>query len=570
VPATASLELPVHRSTLVRSVLAMQFALALPGQDAGTAQQAAELREAATALWNSHEYRAASDKLQEADRIYRTLPGDWSRDRATVCRAIVHDEAMDGRIDAALQWLDTLAQLARPDVAELAGELRSAYGGIWQLAQRQQGVEAQVAIVQRARTVFGKRGQRILAAACLHDAGSLYGDADMLQPMRTALQAAAAERQQLGDLSGLGWTCNNRAHYELRAAHPDQAAASLLRGYELCARGEALECQQALAINLAGLFTAAHANEPAAGLVDALWLLTSVLCRSKQPFVFPPDRAVRETLLVEQRRNGGKGAMAAAERAAALVAAADWPVEVKADLQLRIAAVLLAGKADSQQRAHKLIDRLDLGRGPCAPHLGARRDALLAVLAARRDVVAEYDVAARKAIDAMTVLGDRATLLALLAEVTAALPAGRSEVRDALARQLDEHKRGGGPGGDGGSARTQAVGTVPADAGAHTPFFELSWDAEQRDVATLRDLVGGSSQKLSCHWKPHHSSFNGCGLGICGGYFVVRSMAYGGAAASAGAPGQSTLDELGSYLPLSADGAWQILQNGAVRFVPRK
>jgi hypothetical protein len=560
----------VHRSTLASSAF-LTFAVALPGQGTGTAQQAADLRDAATAMWNSRDYRAASDKLQQAEAIYRTLPGDWNRDRAVVCRAIVHNEALDGRVDAALQWLDTLAQLAsaKPEVTELADELGSAYGGIWQLAQRQTGVEGQVAVVQRARTLFGKRNQRILAAACLHDAGSLYGEAGMLQPMRTALQGALAERQQLGDLLGIGWTCNNRAHYELRAAQLEQAAPALLRGYELCARGEALECQQALAINLAELFQATRKNEPAAGLVDALWQLCTLLCKSKLPFTFPADRALRETLAVEQRRNGGKGAVAAAERAAGLVAA-EWPVEVKADLQLRIASVFASGKADSQQRARRLIDRLDLGRGPCAPHLGARRDALLAVLAGRRDAVAEYDAAARKAMDAMTRLGDRATLIALLAEVTAALPAGKSEVRDAMAKQLDELQRSGGPGGDGGSASSQGVGQVPADAGPHTPFFELSWDPEHPDAATLRDLIGGRSQQLSCQWKPHHSAFNGCGIGICGGYFVVRSMAYGNAAVSAGAPGQSTLDELGSYLPLSADGAWQILQNGAIRFVPRK
>jgi hypothetical protein len=484
---------------------------------------------------------------------------------------------MDGRADAAFQWLDELAQLAgpRPDVAELGGELRSAYGGIYQLAQKQTGADAQVAIVQRARTLFSKRGQRLLAAACLHDAGSFYGDAGQLPQMRAALQAAAAERQQLGDLAGLGWTCNNRANYELQAGKLDEAAAALHRGYELCARGEALLCQQALAINLGGLLAAARAEEPSGALVDALWQLAGVLCRSKVPFVFPPDRAIRETLAADVRR-GGKGAAAAANRAVtllgALFAAAQWPIEVKADLQLRIAAVLADGDAQAQQQARRLLEGVDAGRGPCAAHLAARRDARLAVLAARRGDVAAYDAVARKATDAMSGLGDRATLLQLLADVTGALAAGKSQVRDALGKQLDELKRSGGPGGDGASASSQAVGTLPADANEHTPCFELSWHRadDGSDVAVLHDLIGGSERPLSCRWKPHNCAFNGCGIGMFGGYFVVRAMAYGGAAASAGAPGQSTLDDLGSYLPLSADGVWQILQNGAVRFVPRK
>src|SRR5262249_14835946 len=158
---------------------------------------------------------------------------------------------------------------------------------------------------------------------------------------------------------------------------------------ELCARGEALDCQQALATNLGDLLAAASANEQGQGLVDALWQLTGVMCRSKVPFVFPPDRALRATLAIDAQRNGGKGAAAAGIRAAAALSACSQVVEVKADLQLRIAAVLAGGDAGAAQQAKGLLSRMDVGRGPCAPHLSARRDALLAVLAARGGAVGD-------------------------------------------------------------------------------------------------------------------------------------------------------------------------------------
>jgi hypothetical protein len=49
----------------------------------------------------------------------------------------------------------------------------------------------------------------------------------------------------------------------------------------------------------------------------------------------------------------------------------------------------------------------------------------------------------------------------------------------------------------------------------------------------------------------------------------IRSLSYGGASASSGAPGTMTLDRLEAYLPLPAEGRLLILKNGAVRYEGR-
>ena len=91
-------------------------------------------------------------------------------------------------------------------------------------------------------------------------------------------------------------------------------------------------------------------------------------------------------------------------------------------------------------------------------------------------------------------------------------------------------------------------------------MFSVAFDGEQIAVT---DRLRGISWKLEVRWKPKHVSCNGLGLALFGGYVKVRSMSYDGAAAAGGAPGQTTLDELGSYLPLPAQGSLLVTRNGA-------
>ncbi|MGE3173583.1 MAG: hypothetical protein AB7O97_13245 [Planctomycetota bacterium] len=543
-----------------------------PAQDLAEARA---LRDRSVPLWEQQDYGGASAALQQAHAIYIRLEGDHAPDIAVVCRAIVWNEAMRRDAAAAQQWFEELLALAA-DRPELDGELRSAYGGLWRLSADTDGTAAKVAVLERARAALqqhpGSATARRLAAQCLHDIGNAHGDAGDLPAMRSMLGRAVAERAAIGDETGRCWSLVSTAYHELRAGLADEAATPLRQAWVLAETAPVLECQGALAINYGDLVRIGRETGPSPGVVDALWAIAESAVGSDRPFALPPDRAVRSAFELDRAARGdAKAALAAGKRALQLEERLDAPAEVHADLRLRVAAALADGGTAGTRYARSLAEGLDCGDGPCAPHLQARRDGLLAVLAAHGKQSADYARLARDAVAAMRALGDRQGLLDLLQQLTSIRPAkGTAEAHAELQRQLDELRSQGGPGGDGSSAQSQGVGTLPADVGPHTVVFELRFepptDGEGLGTAVLTDRIGGGSKRLDLRWKPRNVSFNGCGLGLFGGYVTVRSLQYGGAASAGGAPGQCSLDELGSYLPLCQGGRWLLHHNGAVRF----
>ncbi|MCA8973235.1 MAG: hypothetical protein KDC98_00870, partial [Planctomycetes bacterium] len=520
--------------------------------------------------WQQKDHRAAIDKLGQALAIYDKTPGDWQQDRAVVMRAIVWNEVEAGDAEAGLVWFEKLIRdLPRGDEEVPAHrELGSAYAAIYEAATRRATLEERIATIDRAHAVLLECRHVRRAAQCLHDKGTLYGQAGDVARMRPAFAAATAQRRQLADSIGLAWTLNNLAHFELESGDVDEAASALQQGYELIARGEGLEAQRALAFNLDAFYGKARASAPSSASVEAMWNIARSAGKSRLPFVVPPDRMLRESMQLQLSQRGDKAALAIARRAAKLVQP-HWPVEVRADSMLRIAAMALRGGRQGCGLAQTLLRGLAVGDGPCAAHLAARRDAIAAVVAAHSRRVEDYDRLARTAADAMTGLGDRQGRIDLLRQLSEVeIAAGKSTVHDALGGELDELLQSGGPGGDGAAAMSQGVGQPPADADEHTTFAAIEPGTEGGSWM-LTDRIGGGAWKLDLRWKPHNSSFNGIGLGLHGGYFVVRSMQYGGAAASGGAVGQTSLDELGNYLPISSEGHWEITRNGATRFVPR-
>jgi hypothetical protein len=275
---------------------------------------------------------------------------------------------------------------------------------------------------------------------------------------------------------------------------------------------------------------------------------------------------LREVLELDRRSRGAGKALAAARRAAECIAE-PRPAEVGADLRIRVASAAMAAGKPGLPFASEQLAAVDVGRGPCAPHLAARRAAAAAAIAAHSGKVEVYEAEAEAAIRGMSELGDRAALLALLHQVgEVPIEAGRSAVRDRLASRLAALRRDGAPGGDGASSTMGGLGELPADAGEHTVVFTVRYLTEPAALE-LTDRFGGQSQRHELRWKPCNVNWNGCGIGLHGGYFVVRSLQYGTNGASGGALGQGTLEQLGNYLPLTGDGHWELCNNGAVRFL---
>lgn len=138
-------------------------------------------------------------------------------------------------------------------------------------------------------------------------------------------------------------------------------------------------------------------------------------------------------------------------------------------------------------------------------------------------------------------------------------------VRTALAVDTQRSRPSGVPGGDGGTVMSSGVGAMAADAGDHDAVFELKWNGADESIE-LVDLLGKGRQVFEVRWKPRYAAFNGLSLGFFGGYLQVHATNYGGAVIAPGAMGQTTLDEFGSYVPVTARGLWHISKNGALEY----
>ncbi len=547
------------------------FATVLPAQEPqqsdarqADAQHASELRAASSAAWRAKDFRTASDKLKQADAIYAQLGDSHIGDRAVCCRAIVHNEVAVGEIETAFEWFERLLQLAaKHDSA--ARQLDDAYGGIAGAANNAQGLESQHRILERVRRMVQAQRQPKLASQCLHDMAGHSAAAGDLPGMQTLYQRAIRERQQIGDTVGLGWSLNNAAYENIRAGRIHEAMKPLAKLFDAQCGGDMTTQQRAVAINLASMHVATADDRPRRKVVDWWWKRAKTAARSDTPFVFPPDRALRHALELDLLVQPKK-ARATVQRGAKIVRDANWPDDVKRDAYLRLAEVAL--EANDTELAGDLCDRVEVPDGPCRRHLAARRATLDAIVEAKRGDAEAFDEKARAAVDAMREVGHRSALQATFDALLATRVRGSKEFEQ-LQREAETLRRTGRPGGFGGSAMSQNVGTLPADSNDHTVVFELSWD-EDAEKIVVTDRIGGSSKQLEVAWQPRNVTFNGLGLGLLGGYVRVDSMRYGGASGASGLPGMATLDEFGNYVPISTAGVWQVTRNGALKFEPRR
>ena len=112
-------------------------------------------------------------------------------------------------------------------------------------------------------------------------------------------------------------------------------------------------------------------------------------------------------------------------------------------------------------------------------------------------------------------------------------------------------------------ARKALRGAGAESLGDHDPVFRIT--AVDGGIR-IHDVVADKEMITEVKWTPRGKSLNGGGFRVFGGYIVVLSMSYGSSASSSGSPGAITLDELGLYLPVPAQGSLVVTKNGATYY----
>ena len=532
------------------------FLLGLPVlADAGDLERAADLRNASTQDWNDQRYTDAAAKLREAAAIYERLDGplaDW----AVTMRALVWNLVRAGDENGADAAFGKLAVRLRGK-ADLVGELWSAYGAYFEKAKGLEAAKDARAVVQRCRDVFLENGFAAHAAQTLHDAGGFAatrGDVDAgVQLYREAIR----EREAIGDAVGIAWSRNNIAYHLLRTGRHAEAGQDLLAAYRAVHEDGVAEPQGSVAINLRTLLEAWEREGASGAQRGILASFADAAAKSKAPRIVPADRIARVLLATAS----GEERTEAARRVATLEIVG-VPAEVRADLTLRAYEAALAAGAHAD--AAKWFGVVVPGDGPVGPHLAARLETLGALAQAAAGRGEDFLEGARRAAAKWNELGDfagrRAALLALRDAVR---DAGLEQEAAELLAQWEAALQAGGPGGAGGSSSSGGDRGGYGALGLLDPLFEIeSVDGSIR----VTDLVSGKQWSVPVEWKPRNVSYNGVSLTVFGGYVVVRSASYGGASVSSGAPGASTLDDLGEYLPVPARGKLVLLKNGALAY----
>ncbi len=532
----------------MRTVLGLCVLATVAAGDAGGLKEAEDKRNAATEDWNAGRHADAARKLREAAAIYERLEGDHRADWAITMRALAWNES---RLGDASPALETFARLVEElaEHANLAGEIGSAYTAMYELAKAQDSFAKARAILRRCREITAGKGLDHLAAQTLHDTAGLAAQHGDVPGGVKLYREAIAERRKLGDDLGICWSLNNIAYWELQAADPAAAAGPILEACRLLHEDALVPPQSAVAINLRRVLE--HLDADPGTHAAALLAATVALAGSRMPREITVARLARPLLEHADWK--------AVETIAGLKQTG-VPAEVAADVRIRAArrAVALGKHAE----ALRWLKDLATGSGPAAAHLVARAQTARALAHAAAKDGDAFLGAARRAADAWQELDDFAGNRAALAELAAAVQALGLDAPD-LIEAADEARRAGGPGGAGGSARSGGNRSGVSKLGPHDTLFVASFAGGRIRV---EDEVSGQSLETPVEWKPRNISLNGVSLTFFGGYVVVRSVAYGGAAATAGAPGATTLDELGDYWPIPEQGNLVLTRNGAVTY----
>ncbi|MBI1851203.1 MAG: hypothetical protein HYR85_12745 [Planctomycetes bacterium] len=531
--------------------------------DDGALRRAKDLRDGSGADWDAGRYADAAAKLEEADRLYVAERGDHRAERAIVLRALTWNRVRLGDVDTAKNSFATLLHLGHetPGIDDAAW---SASVAIMEAAHAMKAMDEGLSLLDDCRKRALEAGFPKIATQCLHDSGSVASDHGDFQRAIDLIRRCLAEREKQKDTEGCAWSNNNLGYNLMRAGHVDEALAPLRAAFEAVRKGKLLEPQAKVEQNAVLVLEAIERNnEPSEEAVKWVWTIGEMGAQSGVPEVVPSSRFLRAALALERRRGTPSSQLAAADRVRKLKIVAQ-PAEVRADLTVRAARV--AVDAGDGKKALAWLDKLDCGTGPAAPLLRAEASLVRALAQAASGQAKAFVTEATTAAAAFKAVPCRPARAAALRDLVAA--ADRLKVRDqvsAISDDLAQLEHEGSPGGLGGKASAGGDRRNFEKLGADDPLFEIRFDAAGGKIV-VRDLVANQEDSEELTWQPRNVSLNGLGLTVLGGWVVIRSFAYGGAAISEGSAAEGTRDDIGDYWPVPGKGRALVTKRGAVRF----
>ena len=521
--------------------------------------RAGSLRKEATSDWKAGRYSDAARKLAEAASIYEAAEGDHLADWAVAMRAQVWNLSRAGDTGPALDAFTRLLRGAdRPD--EIAGDLRSAYTAMYELARAQSSIESLIQVLEQCRKVLLEQELDLLAARALHDLGFLSSMRGAQERAISYYRKAIHERERIRDLLGRAWSLNNLAAALLDVGRPVEARVPLLRAYRAVHLQSIVRPQGAVGFNLLRIArTMREEGDDEEGSARA-WIheLLATGLVSEQPRVV--SLAYLQRLALELA-DEGEPLLDEARRAVDLKLDG-VPGEVLVDLLLRAARAAL--QCGEPGLATQWLTRVEIGESPAAPHLQARLLTTRAVADLASGDTRAFIEGGGKAMEAWSRLGDRGGQDGAAERLAEAIRKWKvADDAGELLLELEELLRREKPGGTGAGARAGGDMSAYRELKVHDPLFTISMRGGQISVS---DRVVQRRQDYPLTWVPKNLSFNGLNLTLHGAYVTVRSLNYGGAAAAGGAPGKITLGEMGDYYPVPDSGALSVLKNGATTY----
>jgi hypothetical protein len=522
--------------------------------------RAAKLRDASADDWRAGRYAEAADKLRKALAIYDATPGETPADRAVTLRALTWNLVRAGDAQGAVAtFVRLLAEVKAHD--EMRPEIDTAWSAIWEAASKAAGTDAARTLLEPLLKAARKQGFPGVWAQATHSLASIARHHGENETAESLLGQAIEERRRIGDARGLVWSLNNLANLRLVEGRTKEALDPLREAWEVLHREHVPAPQAAVAANVRKALRA-FGKDPK--LHGAAWLRTleDVAVRTGQGSILPPSELDRRALRLAVAQEKKDTVLALAKALATRRGDPAVP-EIQADLGLRAARVALA--LGRRAEARRWAQAVEVGEGPCAPHLAARRALVLALVGAVPGARADgFADAARSAAAAWRRLGDFQGRRDALGDlVRAARAAGLAVAIPDLVEEQQEQRRQGAPGGAGNSAISDAHASKLADLPLDGVVFRLT--TKDGRIA-VEDLGTSRTRTYDVSWSPRHVALNGLSLTLFGGYAVVRLSRYGGAAIGASAPGSTTLDALGPYMPIPEHTALLVLKNGALRY----
>ncbi len=530
------------------------------------ADEAGRLRVAAATDWEAKRYAEATSKLRRAAEIYERAPDAHRDDLAATRRSLVWTLARAGAMTDAAVPFDALLASAKADPT-LRAELFTAYGALYEVARDTGSVDAADAVLEPVRTRAVAAGAVELAAQVDHDLGSIAATRGALDVAVQRYTRAVSARRTAKAWPDLAFSLNGLAAVHLAQGKLDEALDPLLEAHRVVIGELAVQPQAAVAATVRTVLDRLTAAEATTSAQRAwVWDVAEATARNGLPAVHRPEVLLRAALRLEAAAGGAMERLAASRRLATLVLApTPAPPELRADLLLH--AATLATSSGGSTDALGWLASVDVGTGPAAPHLSARRAVAIALARARQQASTEAKDAIERARGELKALGDPGLRTASLdALASAADRAGFAAVARALRDELDAARRDAPTGEPGAGVQTGGdLGKFRA-LGIHDAVFELrANDGRLR----LTDLVTGMALDLDPTWRPRALALHGLALRSFGAYVRLERFAYGEAVTAPAVDlGAVTLADLEPYVLVPGKGALRVLRNGALTYVP--